>query len=110
MVHHERPRLPQTLVPDEIRSAQRRAVVGGCGLNINLLEGSFAANLAVHHTVHGASPSQAKPARFRAFPQAIQDMKNAGFVHGLQRVGDVFMEFHEDVAPSLPAVYEKSEK
>src|SRR5437667_12509937 len=95
MVHHERPRLPQTLVPDEIRSAQRRAVVGGSGLNINLLEGSFAANLAVHHTVHGASPSQAKPARFRAFPQAIQDMKNTGFVHGLQRAGDVFMEFRQ---------------
>ena len=84
MIHHERPRISQTLMPDKICRAERRAVIGSARLNVNFLERCSRANLSIRNAVHGAASGQAQMLRFCPFPQVVEDMEEAGLVNGLQ--------------------------
>ena len=92
VAHRKRPGLSEPLVPDKICGAKCGAVIGGCRLNVNLLERRLRADFAIRDAVHRAAARKAKALGFRPLPKAVENMKRAGLIYGLQRVSDVFVE------------------
>ena len=79
-------------MPEKVCGAKRRAVIRGCRLNVNFLKRRLRANLAIRDAVHRAAARKAKALGFRPLPKAVENMKRAGLIYGLQRVSDVFVE------------------
>src|SRR5438128_3910896 len=95
MVHHERPRLSPTLVPNKISRPEGRAVVGGRRLDVEFAEGSVRTNLSVRHAVHRATAGQTQTGRFGPLPKTVENVKRASFVDCLERVSNIFMTLRQ---------------
>ncbi len=100
VLHDESARHSKCLVPDPERRAERRPVVAGGGLNIDVGEGSVRPDLSVRDAVHRASPSHAETGVVRPLPEPVQNVKRALLVNRLKRAGKILMMVREGLVLS----------
>src|SRR5262249_48253978 len=91
MLHLERSRLAQNLVPYIERPADREPGIAGRGLDVHFFEWSLGEDLSVGNAVVGDAAGQAKLFDAVSVVQAVEHRMHGFFEPRLQRSGDVLM-------------------